>query len=160
MKYSRFLTVLCVCGMLFANGPAVTAYADETAAPVTGTTDDEETRSTQLIESNKVWITSGVQKIYINAYTTGNGLMAQIGIKDITIQRSADGTSGWTDALTMSDQIVTNSDEYNLSQYTVSVTGGYYYRVVLTHYAKEQGWLFPNSESIPDTSNVAWAPPY
>ncbi len=103
-------------------------------------------------------ISSGTNKVYISATTDGYDTMAKIGFKDIVIQRSSNGTSGWTDAVSLSDQLVTDSLYHYLDQYVVSVSGGYYYRVVLTHYAKEQGWFFPSSQSITNYSNVVWVP--
>ncbi len=43
-----------------------------------------------------------------------------------------------------------------LDKYAVTVQGGYYYRVTLTHYAKEQTWFFPDEQSVTNTSSYVW----
>jgi hypothetical protein len=82
--------------------------------------------------------------------------MAEIGFKNIKIQRSSNGTSGWTDEDTRYPDIITNANYHEKNNESVPVVGGYYYRVVLDHYAKETGWWFPGSQSITGYSNVVW----
>ncbi len=80
--------------------------------------------------------------------------MAEIGITDIQVQQSANGVSGWTTCIPEFDLTGTNVSAYYVNDYGVSVTSGYYYRVVVTHYAKETGWWFPKSQSFNQTSGV------
>ncbi len=84
--------------------------------------------------------------------------MEKIGFKDITVQRSTNGSTNWNDEVSISDKIITDALYHSLDHYSVSVTGGYYYRIMLTHYAKEKGWFFPSSQSITNYSNVVWVP--
>ena len=157
MKNGRILAIVCACCMMFANCISLPVFAEETTMPVAVTT-DENVRATGLIMTYTLYSTAGVKKIYISATTTGYDTMAKIGFKSIKSQLSSNGSSGWTDEKNLSDQLVTDSMYHHLDQYTVSVAGGYYYRVVLTHYAKEQGWFFPSSQSITNYSNVVWVP--
>jgi hypothetical protein len=71
-------------------------FAEETTMPVAVTT-DENVRATGLIMTYTLYITAGVKKIYISATATGYDTMAKIGFKSIKIQRSSNGSSGWTD---------------------------------------------------------------
>lgn len=158
MKHKRLLTFMCAFSMLLANGSALTAFAEETTVPETTNVVDENVRAAGLIMSYTLSASSGVKTLYISATTNGYDTMAKIGFTNIKIQRSANGTSGWTDEKTLSDQIATSSVYHILDCYSVSVTGGYYYRVVLDHYAKEQGWFFPSSQSVTNYSNVIWVP--
>lgn len=81
--------------------------------------------------------------------------MSEIGFIDIKIQRSSDLTN-WTTEKTVSDKLAEDTISYSLTKYAVSVQGGYYYRVTLTHYAKEQTWFFPDEQSVTNTSSYVW----
>jgi hypothetical protein len=109
-----------------------------------------------LITSMSLSITSTTKAVKIYAETIGKATMAEIGFKNIKIQHSSNGTSGWTDEVPCSDDTIQNAYRHSKNGEKVNVTGGYYYRVVLDHYAKETGWFFPSSESIGNTSNVVW----
>lgn len=56
----------------------------------------------------------------------------------------------------MSDKIKEDATTYSLANYAVAVQGGYYYRVQLTHYAKEDTWWFPDEQSVTNTSSYVW----
>lgn len=83
-----------------------------------------------------------------------NNSMKSIGYKDISIEYSSDNVH-WTEEKSIGDLLKSNSSSYYLNNYSVSVNGGYYYRVSLTHYAKESG-LFGSSQSVPNTSESVW----
>lgn len=97
----------------------------------------------------------GYNTLMIDASTIGSAEMAKIGIVDIVVQHSSDKVN-WVDEVSVSDML--NEDAYNfyLNDYGVPVISGYYYRVVVTHYAKEQGWFFPDTESIENASTAVW----
>lgn len=80
--------------------------------------------------------------------------MSKIGFKDIIVQRSSDNIN-WEDEVDVGDKLTTSASIYSLANYSVSVTGGYYYRVKCTHYAKEKG-LLGGSQSVENTSNSVW----
>ncbi len=157
MKKRLLALFFSFCMVLVAFN-STTTFAEETTVAETTTTTDENVMATGLIMSFTLSASASTKKLSINATTYGTDTMAKIGFKDIKIQRSSNRTSGWTDEKTIADQIATNSIYHYLSQYSVSVAGGYYYRVVLTHYAKETGWLFPGSQSITNYSVAVWVP--
>lgn len=81
--------------------------------------------------------------------------MSKIGFKNIVIQKSFDNVH-WNDSGEDVDDILKSSaSEYYLSDYSVSVSGGYYYRVKFTHYVKGSGW-FVGSQSVENTSDSVW----
>ena len=93
----------------------------------------------------------GTKKIHIYAVTNSGSTMNQIGITNIHIQRSSDNTN-FNDEKTVSSDYAYNSNYYKNTNYEVSVLGGYYYRVVLDHYAYNGS----TSENIGHTSNSVW----
>lgn len=114
--------------------------------------------ATGLIILHSLSFSAGTAKVYITGKTIGSDIMAKIGFIDIEIQRSPNGYNGWTTVSTPSDLILQNAASYEINKYPISVTGGYYYRVHLTHYAKETGWFFPDSQSITVYSGAIWVP--
>lgn len=104
-----------------------------------------------LIDRRDLAISVGTKKIHIYAGTKGSDFMNIIGITNIHIQRSSNNLT-WTDEKTASSDYAYNSDYYKNSDYEISVLGGYYYRVVLDHYANNGSM----SESISNTSNSVW----
>lgn len=117
----------------------------------------DDARSVGLILYHALGCSSGVKTVYITAKVTGTELLGEIGFKNIRIQRSSDEVN-WTTETTVPDQIEEDDSISNLDNYPVSVEGGYYYRVVLEHYAKEDTWWFPKKESVEQTSNSVWVP--
>ena len=111
-------------------------------------------RATGLISEYSLYFVGNTGTAYITARTVGNGIMSEIGLKNIEIQRSSDCIN-WNTEVT--DNLTnTNSSIHDISNYGYSVTGGYYYRVVLNHYAKENTWWNPAIQSINHTSNIVW----
>lgn len=113
-----------------------------------------QTRTAGLISSYYLSISSGIKTLYINGETEASGNMKSIGYKDISIEYSSDGVN-WDREIPSFDLLKSNSSSYYLNSYAVSVKGGYYYRVSLTHYAKESGW-FSSSQSVENISNSVW----
>lgn len=111
-------------------------------------------RAVGLISEYSLYLVGNAGTAYITARTMGTDVMGEIGLKDIEIQRSSDCTN-WTTEIT-DNLIATNSIVHNISNYGYPVTGGYYYRVVLNHYAKENTWWNPAVQSINHTSNIVW----
>ncbi|MBR6923721.1 MAG: hypothetical protein IKH50_04200 [Oscillospiraceae bacterium] len=92
-------------------------------------------------------------KVAITAQTKSNSVMAVIGFKNISVQRSPNGYSSWTEETTVPDQLNYNSTSKTLSDYLVNVSGRCYYRVQLDHYADNGSG---STQSVPNTSNVIW----
>ena len=108
-----------------------------------------------LITNHSLSCSAAKKAVKITAKTYCSDTMSKIGFKNIVIQKSSDNVH-WNDSGEDVDDILKSSaSEYYLSDYSVSVSGGYYYRVKLTHYAKESG-LFGSSQSVVSTSNSVW----
>lgn len=108
-----------------------------------------------LITNHTLSCSSAKKAVKITAKTSASSSMAKIGFKDIIIQKSTDNVH-WSDSgENVDDMLKSSASVYYLSDYSVSVSGGYYYRVKLTHYAKESGW-FGSSQSVDNTSNSVW----
>lgn len=110
-----------------------------------------------LIATYSLSCSGGSKTVYINAEICGNYTLAKIGFKNIKIQRSSDQNT-WTTEKTVSDKLSESAMQKLLSGYAVSVEGGYYYRVVMDMYAKEDTWWFPKTQSVTVTSNSVWVP--
>lgn len=99
----------------------------------------------------------GMLKIY--AKTQASGFMNKIGFVNIIIQKSSD-LINWSDEKNIGDFIESNKKYYTLN-HTESVTGGFYYRIVCTHYA--DGMQFWNGSSAiqtaSNTSKAVWISP-
>ncbi len=124
--------------------------AEEESLDYSNVESEEIIESTGLIEWGDVEISVGTKIIHIKMRTDGAYTMDEIGFTDIQIQRYT--TSGWYTEKSISSVTITNAYSYYLSDYTTSVLGGYSYRVVLNHYARD-GSLY---EKVGDTSNSVW----
>ncbi|MCM1529775.1 MAG: hypothetical protein NC093_07245 [Alistipes sp.] len=107
-----------------------------------------------LITNHSLSCSAATKAVEITSKTSASSSMAKIGFKNIVIQRSSDKVN-WTDEVDVGDKLKSSASTYSLANYSVSVKGGYYYRVKLTHYAKESG-LFGSSQSVDVTSNSVW----
>lgn len=154
MKFKGLAIVLsCVCCLSMPM--QVNAAEIETAVVPTTASEEVQPLAAGLISVASLSCTKGTKTVYITATTTGNEEMSKIGFIDIKIQRSSDLTN-WTTEKTVSDKIKEDATTYSLDKYAVTVQGGYYYRVTLTHYAKEQTWFFPDDQSVTNTSSYVW----
>lgn len=91
--------------------------------------------------------------IRITAKTQSSGKMRKIGFTDMTIQRSSDQSS-WSTEKDLGDLLGANVRFYTLDNYTETVDGGYYYRVVCDHYA-EGIPVSGDSAQIQETPNAS-----
>ena len=129
---------------------SIPVFAEESTS-ITNETDNEEIiESIGLIDDVLLECSVGTKQIHIRMKTTGAYAMDEIGFTDIQIQRYT--SSGWYTEKSISSVTITNAYSYYLSDYTTSVLGGYSYRVVLNHYARD-GSLY---EKVGDTSNSVW----
>jgi len=158
MKFKKIGAVLFAVSIMLSNHVNMSVFAENLQVSSERSGAGENTDTTGLIDGYSLSISASAGTIYLSAYTYGTDIMASIGFKNITIQHSSNGTSGWTAEYPLADDLDTNTYINEKINEPHSVTGGYYYRVVLDHYAKETGFWFPSSESIPNTSNVVWVP--
>ncbi|MCM1315948.1 MAG: hypothetical protein K2K89_01885 [Ruminococcus sp.] len=151
------ISVLLAFTLCLFTNPQIQANASdfETISTVSTTETNVSPLAEGLIESYFVYCSGGSKTLYLTAYTEGSEIMGKIGFKNIAVQRSSDNKS-WTTETTISEDIVEDVATHSIDNYAISVTGGYYYRVKLTHYAKEQTWFFPNSQSVDNTSSSVW----
>jgi len=96
MKRKTF-SVVCVLMMLLVNLFAFPVYAEETGCGGAALNTEDEIRSSGLIRSYSLSITGGTRKLYLSATTTASETMGKIGFKDISVQYSTNGVSGWTE---------------------------------------------------------------
>ena len=131
-------------------------YAIDTEPSILTTTENVEgDRAAGLIVDCALSCSGGSKTVYINAEVYGSDIMGKIGFKNIKVQRSTN-QSTWTTEKTVSDKISEDATYKFLSDYPVSVDGGYYYRIVLDNYAKEKTWWFPETQTFTTTSNSVW----
>lgn len=117
-------------------------------------TDEIQPRTVGLITSYEIYVSERNGNLCINGYTKSGNKMKTIGFKDISVEYSSDGVN-WNNEKPSFDLLNSDSNSYYLNNYSVSVNGGFYYRVSLNHYAKESGW-FGSSQSVSNTSNSVW----
>ena len=153
-KNISVLLALTLC-LLTSTQMQVSASEVETVSIVSTTETSVLPLAEGLIESYFVYCSGGTKTLYLTARTKGTEVLGKVGFKSITVQRSSDNKS-WTTETTISDDIAEDTLSHSIESYPISVTGGYYYRVKLTHYAKEQTWFFPNSQSVDNTSSSVW----
>lgn len=152
MNKKIFLS-LGIAGILTCSFNAIPANAvsyDDTTAY----TDEVEPRAEELISLYYLSVSKNNNSLSINAKIKCRTTMKSVGLKDIQIQRSSDNKN-WSTEKSLDDMLVSSTDNYSISNYNVSVQGGYYYRVKCTHYAKEDK-LFGSSQSKSNTSNSVW----
>lgn len=158
MKARKLFSFLCAIVMLMLCGSSFTVFAEKSEAPEYDDNIGKSITSTGLIMDYSLGISGSSKTIYITARTTATDLMAKVGFDHISIQRSSNGSSGWTEETSLPDDYALNAVFHIKPYESHSVTGGYYYRVALNHHAKETGWFFPRSENIINCSNVIWIP--
>lgn len=153
---NKFLSVM-LSGLMLASLPIqICANAAEYNAVNTLSTENTvSVYAAGLISKYSLGCEGGSKTVYITAVVYGTETMAKIGFKNIKIQRSSD-KNNWTTEKTISDLISKNTDAKIITKYAVSVAGGYYYRVVLEHYAKEKTWFLPKTQTVEDISNAVW----
>lgn len=107
-----------------------------------------------LISDYSLSISKNGNMLYINANTSAFSIMKTIGFTNIVVEYSTNTNNWYTYDNDISPQTTSNAYSYSLVNFPVPVENGYYYRVALNHYAKETGWLFGNSQSVSNISNV------
>lgn len=149
----RTFLVLGVAGVLTYTVPIIPVEAVSSPNPQTIMTESQ-TRAAGLINRYSISVSSSSNKVCINGATVTNSKMKSIGYKNISIDYSSDKVN-WYKEKSLDDLLKSDSNSYYLNNYTVSVKGGYYYRISCTHYAKESG-LFGSFQSVNNTSNSVW----
>ncbi len=146
-----FLT-LGVAGLLTCSVPAMPVKATSNTNKTVST--ENQTRTAGLIIRYDLTVSSSDGKLCVNGVTKANGSMKSIGYTNISVQYSSDGVN-WYNEKDISNMLKSDSSSYYLNNFSISVKGGYYYRITCSHYAKESG-LFGSSQSVDNTSNSVW----
>lgn len=107
-----------------------------------------------LITNYALYCSSAKKAVKITGKTSASTTMAEVGFKNIVVQRSSDNEN-WTDEVDVGKIVEKSSTIGYLSDYTVAVEGGYYYRVKCNHYAKAYG-LFGGSQSVENYTDGVW----
>ncbi len=155
----KFLSVISlVCAIIFCVSP-ISAFASSNAVNddvfSVGTFDAEEysyavypqSRATGLINDYQVGISKYTTMLKIEGYTDCISSVTKCGFSEIIVERRATGTTDWSVYRTYTD-IYEEDSSYTLEKY-VSVYTGYQYRVIATHYARQNIFL---SEEITGTT--------
>lgn len=122
--------------------------------PVTSTTAADYETASGLIEKCSLSCSDSDGMLKIYAKTQASGIMDKIGFVNIIIQKSSD-TKNWTDEKNIGDFLESDKKYYTLNR-TEKVSGGFYYRIICTHYA--YGLPFrSNSAEIQTASNTSKA---
>lgn len=153
----RWISVSCTAALLMASLSGIPASAASASLVASSETNDAVITSVGLIEYYSLAVSNSSGRLCINGTTDSGSIMKTIGFTDIVIERSSNGTTGWTSAYPLNDVTNSNVSAAYITNKLIAVTGGYYYRVSCNHYAKETGW-FPRTESISNTSNAVYIP--
>lgn len=139
----------------------VIAPTQITNQPINTTSSNCET-ALGLIEKCSVNCSYSEGNLKIHAKTQACGVMDKIGFVNIIIQKSSD-EKNWTDEKNLGDFIESDRRYYTLN-HNEKVSGGFYYRIVCTHYA--DGLAFRNNyyatqkaENISKSVWVDYQPP-
>ena len=151
----RVLFALSVVLVLCMQVIVYPVKAAEQEKPVTETTEDGIVTATYLITSYSLFASNSNGKLCISGSTIATTTMKSVGFTDIIVERSSNGSTGWTAVAFPDDVVNSNASSCYFNNKLVTVTSGYYYRVTCNHYAKQTGW-FPKTQSISNTSNAVY----
>lgn len=144
---------LGVVGILTYSVPTMPVKATSSVQK-TSISENNQTRTAGLISRYYIIAsTSSSGNLSLSGTTQSNDNLKSIGYTNISIEYSTDNVH-WDEEKPLDDMLKAGNT-YNLNDYLVSVKGGNYYRVKLTHYAKESGFL-GSSQSVENTSNSVW----
>lgn len=132
--------------------PISTYAVDETTQGTVLISEEDSGRAAGLIFDKYVSISSGSNLIYVTMRTSSESTMSKIGFTNIKIERSSN-RANWTTETNVNDKVLSNSDEHYFEDFPLAVHGGYYYRITLTHYAKDYSG---NIQTESNTSNSVW----
>ena len=165
MKKIGIIVTLCILLLCSLQISATENFSTQQAAPEYGIRSSQDdvavgqNNYTELEDSTNL-ISQATLSIYLEsnrilrivAYTLCTDVFDTVGFKDITIQRWINGA--WSNVSVWS-AYQNNTSSY-LYDYSTTVTGGYYYRVTLTHYAKEGWWIFADTQEIYNETSYLW----
>ena len=135
------LSLVCVFSMLLS--PRMSVSADSSIE-----TSDDNTDFVHLLNSYYLTLSSSSNKMYLTGVVTAYETMAEVGFIDFEVQRAYSSTGSWsTTSYSIPNQLAYNKKSKAIENYPLPVLGGFYYRVCFHAYAKEDAWLFPDTET-------------
>lgn len=149
MKIKSIITIIIIS--VFIIFP-IEALQPETSC----TAFDFYSESECLIEKCSISCYDSDGTLKIIAKTRASGSMEKIGFNNIIIQKSYD-LKNWTDEKNLGD-FIENDKIYCTLSTSSDVTGGYYYRVICTHYAEGLPFRSDKSEiqTADNISKTVW----
>ncbi|MEE5994406.1 MAG: hypothetical protein V3G42_14435 [Oscillospiraceae bacterium] len=148
----KMFSLLLTLVMLNCGITVVPVVAEETFDCEETIAEESIITASYLISNYNLNIYKNGSILYVNALTGSNSTMKTIGFKDVTVEYSTN-CSDWYEYRQPFDYTVSSASSCYMTNYPISVTNGYYYRVTLNHYAEASG-LFGSSQSVYNTSNV------
>ncbi len=142
------IMLLCIIALLFNSGNIINVKAESMNDDILYENDRTEGLIYQTSLSARLWY----GYFSLSGTTNSSSTMAYIGYTDISIQRSSDKIH-WTQEKTIPNILNTNSSSNTLTDYLITVSGGYYYRACLNHYADNGSGT---TQTISNTSNAVW----
>ncbi|MDE5772821.1 MAG: hypothetical protein K2I06_14585 [Ruminococcus sp.] len=148
----KMLSLFCMAGLLVCGMSSIPVQAEKIEEPCMETVVPA---SEGLIYEYSLSVSDYNGSLCVNSTTSAPYAMKEIGIKDLTVQYSYDG-SKWYDEWNSGNFLAYDTSEHTLSNYIISLErSGCYYRVTCKHYAKKS---FGKTQSDPNTSNSVWIP--
>ncbi|MDE7365603.1 MAG: hypothetical protein K2N27_12140 [Ruminococcus sp.] len=145
MKIKNIITIIIISVLIIF---PIEALQPETSC----TAVDFYSESESLIEKCSINCYSSDGTLKIIAKTRASGSMDKIGFNNIIIQKSYD-SQNWTDEKNLGNFIENNKIYCTLST-SSDIAGGYYYRVICTHYAEGLPFRSDKSE-IQTAENIS-----
>ena len=145
----KMLSLLCMASLLVCSMSSIPVQAVELEEPNTETIEP----ASVFIYAYSLSVSNYNGSLRVTAKTAASYNMEEIGLKDLTVQYSYDG-SNWYDEWNAGDFLAYGTDNYSLSGYIISLErSGCYYRATCKHYAKESFW---KTQTNSNTSNSVW----
>lgn len=153
----KIFLIIGIAGMMILETPVQAQALENQLADNISTVSETESivpYADWLITNYSLYCSSAKKAVEITGKTSASSSMSKVGFKDIIIERSSDKIN-WTEEVDVGDKLTTSASTYSLADYSVSVKGGYYYRVRCKHYAKAKG-LFGGSQSVENYTDGVW----
>lgn len=147
-KLFQIMLSLTLCFLCL---PISTYAVDISSENISIISEDNSERATGLIDDRHLSIFSGSKCVNPDMITYGSATMSEIGFKSVRVQRSSDQVT-WSTEVNLNTIVTTNAPSYSYYD-SISVEGGYYYRIILIHYAKDYSG---NTQVESNTSNSVW----
>lgn len=147
----KILSVLCITSLLVSGIAGIPVTAEETENTCKETTNME--RASWYLSYYNTNVSNYNGSLCVNINTRATESMEKIGVKNLTVQYSYDGTN-WYNEWNAGDFLAYDTNGYSLNNYIMALDrSGCYYRISCTHYAQKS---FLNTQSVSGTSNAVW----